>query len=338
MRIGYNPHKDKLKPKSDYFHQVVIPVYIPNSEGYFKDSLQILKYCLESLFKTCHSKTFISLINNGSSKEVAEYINKLFEEGYVHEIVHTASIGKLNAVLKGVVGHDFELVTVTDADVLFLENWQHETYEIFNQFPKCGVVCPVPSPKVLKQFTSNIIVEKLFSKSMKFVSVSNPKALEHFAESIGNPQFYNKYNLDSYLAVENNGKRAVVGAAHFVATYRGALFSSEGIRYSQYSLGGGSENKILDEPVLKNGYWRLSTIDNFAYHMGNTHEKWIGEVLHALPNEISEVTKLLSFEIEKTNRMSFLIKEFLFKIIKKKLFWKKFLRYKGLTKQASNHY
>lgn len=338
MRIGYNPNKDKLKPKSDYFHQIVIPVYIPNSEEYFKDSLQILKYCLESLFRTCHSQTFITIVNNGSSRVVIDYLDELFKEGFIHEIIHTDSIGKLNAVLKGVIGHDYKLVTVADADVLFLENWQNATYEVFNNFPKCGVVCPVPSPKVLKQFTSNIIIEKLFSKKMRFLNVVNPKALVHFATSIGKPQFYNKYNLNSYLAIENKGKKAVVGAAHFVATYRGDLFSSEGIRYSEYSLGGGSENKILDEPALKQGYWRLSTIDNFAYHMGNTNEKWISEVLNKLPNEISEATKLLSFNVGKTNKINFLIKEFLFRIINKKLFWKRFLQYKGLSNEASNHY
>ena len=37
MRLGFNPHKDKKQIKSDYFHQVVIPVYIPNEEGYFKE-------------------------------------------------------------------------------------------------------------------------------------------------------------------------------------------------------------------------------------------------------------------------------------------------------------
>ena len=36
MRLGFNPHKDEQQIKSDYFHQVVIPVYILNEEYYFK--------------------------------------------------------------------------------------------------------------------------------------------------------------------------------------------------------------------------------------------------------------------------------------------------------------
>ena len=62
MRIGFNPHKDKIQVASDYFHQVIIPVYIPNQEGYFKDSFSILKLCLNSLFKTSHIQTYFTVV------------------------------------------------------------------------------------------------------------------------------------------------------------------------------------------------------------------------------------------------------------------------------------
>jgi hypothetical protein len=52
MRQGHNPHKDLIIEESFYNHQVVLPVYIPNQEGYFKDSFKILKLCIESVFKT----------------------------------------------------------------------------------------------------------------------------------------------------------------------------------------------------------------------------------------------------------------------------------------------
>ena len=36
MRIGYNPHKDKPQDKSEYTHQVIIPVYIPTTPAFGK--------------------------------------------------------------------------------------------------------------------------------------------------------------------------------------------------------------------------------------------------------------------------------------------------------------
>ena len=56
---------------------MIIPVYIPNQEGYFKDAFSIFKLCLESLFKTCHAKTFITLVNNGSCNEVKDFLDYL---------------------------------------------------------------------------------------------------------------------------------------------------------------------------------------------------------------------------------------------------------------------
>ena len=113
MRVGFNPNKDKVLSKSDYNHQVIVPVYIPHQNDYFKDSFQILQFCLESLFKTCHDKTYITIVNNGSCEEVIIYLNQLHQENKIHEIIHTTTIGKLNAILKGLTGNKFELITAS---------------------------------------------------------------------------------------------------------------------------------------------------------------------------------------------------------------------------------
>ena len=77
MRIGFNPNKDKIQQAGDFFHQVIVPVYIHRHEVYFKDRFKILQYCLESLFKTSHNKTYITLVNNGSCDEVLTFLDQL---------------------------------------------------------------------------------------------------------------------------------------------------------------------------------------------------------------------------------------------------------------------
>ena len=52
MRLGNTPTKEKPELTDYLRHRVIIPVYIPTLEGYYKDALAILKLCLESL----HSK------------------------------------------------------------------------------------------------------------------------------------------------------------------------------------------------------------------------------------------------------------------------------------------
>ena len=296
MRIGFNPHKDMPNEGSSYNHQVVLPVYIPNQEGYFKDSFRILQLCVESILKTVHLKTFITIVNNGSCSEVRDYLDELFANKKIHEVIHTDNIGKLNAILKGLSGNNIELVTIADSDVMFLENWQKETVTVFNNFPKAGVVGIVPQYMNFGHFCGNLLVENFFSKKLTFSPVKNLMALKKFYISIGWGEYVENECLDVTLTLENNSQKAVVGSGHFVATYKKEIFK-EIVTYIGYKLGGDSET-YLDEIILKFGLWRLTTYDNYAYHMGNVHEKWMDETLHSFENvnvAISSLTNKIKF-------------------------------------------
>lgn len=339
MRVGFNPNKDKLQTPNDYFHQVIIPVYIPNQEGYFKDSFKILQYCFESLFKTIHSQTFITVVNNGSNKEVRNYLDELCGQGAIHELIHTDNIGKLNAILKGISGHKFEIVTIADADVLFLNDWQKETYNVFESFPKTGAVCPTPSSKVLKQYTYPVLINNFFSKKMQFSPVKNREAMLNFAESIGDSNFYNEYHLSYNLTISTMNGKAVVGAGHFVTSYRGAIFNNLKNRYSNFRMGGDSEGKFLDKPVSDLGYWRLSTEDNFAYHMGNAIEPWMSEKLNSLKDQSKLTIEFQVLEEIKSSKfLNFIKSKIIMRILFANFFWIWFLQYKGLSKEAAKKY
>lgn len=336
MRKGFNPNKDKKTTKLEYYHQVIIPVYIPNNSDYFKDSFKILQLTIESLLKTSHNQTFITIINNGSSKEVTQYLDDLLNTNKIHELVHTLNIGKLNAILKGLSGNNFPLITISDADVLFLNNWQRESYNIFEAFPKAGFVSPCPSSKLLRYFTYNVIIDNLFSSSMKFTSVKNPTAMKRFAHSIGNPEFYSHSHLEHYLTIQNNDTVAVIGGGHFVGTYRGEVFKKITQKHSEFALGGTSEYEILDAPVPQNGFWRLSTQDNFAYHLGNTFEDWMDDI--KIDNQTTKLS-CPNFKHIKNSKLSNKFKSNIFSLFfNRKWFWKKFLVFKGLSKDDANNY
>ncbi|ESU22181.1 hypothetical protein FEDK69T_21610 [Flavobacterium enshiense DK69] len=338
MRVGFNPQKDKELEENSFFHQIIIPVYIPNEKDYFRDSLSILKLCVSSLKKTTHNKTFFTIVNNGSCEEVISYLDDLYHKKIINEIIHTSKIGKLNAILKGLGGHNFELVTIADADALFLNGWQNETYEVFKNFPKAGAVSPLPNPKMVRYLTSNILMENIFSKKLFFSNVKNPLALKKFAKSIDNVGLFNEFNLDKYLTVQNNSFKAVVGSGHFVATYRGEIFNTLK-KYSGFSMGGDSERVFLDEPTIKNGFWRLSTLDNYVYHMGNTKEDWMElEVESAFYDTKNNDNFIVVKGIKDKNVVNWLKFKLVPKILFKKGIWQLFLRYKGLSKEEASNY
>ena len=110
-----------------------------------------------------------------------------------------------------------------------------------------------------------------------------------FATSIGNIGFYKDIHLNKNLTISNNNGSAVIGAGHFVATYRGNCFDGIKNRFSYYSLGGNSEKILLDKPAEDKGYWRLSTAGNYAYHMGNVFEDWMLETFSAIEENKKEI-------------------------------------------------
>jgi hypothetical protein len=278
MRIGLNPHKDQPITDVNFLHQVVMPVYIPHFEGYFEKSFEVLQLSLQSLFQTIHEKTYITIVNNGSCEDVVRFLNQLLQEGKIHEVIHTTNIGKVNAILKGIVGHDIELVTITDADVLFLPNWQSETLKVFRTIPQAGVVGIVPQFCGFKGKSENTLLANLFSKKLKFLPVHNKEALIHFYDSIGWKRDYNPDYLQYTLGLDySKDFKVIIGSGHFVSTYKRAVFD-EVKTYIPFKLGGISES-YLDALPLTFDYWRLTTYDNFAYHIGNVTEEWMYDVL-----------------------------------------------------------
>jgi len=338
MRIGNNPYKDQKLEKTNFTHQIVIPVYIPNSKGYFKDSFEIFKLCLKSLFKTCHKKTYFTIVNNGSSNEIDAYLNTLYKDKKVHELITTENIGKYNAIIKGISGHNFDLITITDADVLFKPNWQEETIKLFNSFPKTGVVGLIPQFKLFETNCSNILIETLFSNKVKFTDVLDSSNLKKFYKSIGWDENYNANLLKKQLTISNRNNLAIIGSGHAVATYRRIIFKNINL-FNEFKMGGNSE-LYLDGLALKYDLWRLTTIKSFAGHMGNSLERYFkDEILKFSKVENKSIDLLQTKNIKAISKISYFLKNILFnKLFSNKFFRKIYYRLKKLPNDMISNY
>lgn len=335
MRIGSNPNKQVSQTESEYKHQIIIPVYIPNEENYFKDGLKILMLSLESLFNTIHKKTYITIVNNGSCKNVSTYLDQLFLEKKINELIHTDNIGKINAVFKGLAGNNIEMVTIADSDVMFLPNWQVETLKIFKVIPNAGVVGITPQFKMYEANCGNIIFENFFNKKLKFMPVKNPNALIHFYNSIGWDRNYNQDYLKYALGFDYDNLKCFVGAGHYVATYKKDMFEELYTFIGGKKVAGIGED-YLDNKALEKGYWRLTTYDNYAYHMGNIYEDWMQKTHHQEHNDCLYSNFQRN---KKTNELIYFIKNRLFvKFFSKNWMVKLFLKWKELPKEMIEKY
>lgn len=292
MRIGINPEKENKEIKDKIYHRVVVPVYIPDFEGYFAGAFEVFKLCLESLLLTVHSQTRITIYNNNCHKDVKTYIDKkYYESEYIDQVFHSKkNVGKINAILASVKGNLEKLITVSDADVFFKNGWQFGVEKLFVNFPEAGMISPVPSSKSMLSYTSNNWFYSLFKGNLSFEKVLDPKAMHRFDLSLGNKQrLYKPIHLKKYLVLTNkkNNSQAVMGCGHFVATVHRVVFDKGSSEPAFFKISNGMESKFIDIPNEKLGFLRLATKENFAFHMGNFTEPWMFEEFRTLKKEIS---------------------------------------------------
>ena len=296
MRVGTNPEKFKKELTAKVYHRVIIPVYIPELEGYFKDTLEIFKLNVESLLQTIHEKTRITIYNNNSHPSVKAYIDEVYSESsYVDQVFHSkVNLGKINAILAAVKGNLEPLITISDSDVFFKHDWQTKTEQVFEQFHNAGVVSPVPNSVLYKYYTANNFFEAFLGKSkIRFHKVEEPIGMKKFEDSLGDEvTLFKKKHLEKYMILEHGEFKAVMGAGHFVATIRREVFDKGSDSPAFLKIMGGIESKFIDKPNEDLGFLRLSTMSNYAYHLGNVTEDWMYEEFSTLsdrkPNSFRE--------------------------------------------------
>lgn len=340
MRIGENPTRDRLIEKSDSSHRIIIPLYIPHEKDYYKDAFKIFKLCVSSIMKTSSSIVKISVVSNGCSDSINERLLDIAKEGLIDElIIEKGAIGKVNSILKALRTAQERLITVTDADVLFVNGWEEGVLEVFNAFPKAGSVSPVPVFRTHLRLTSNIWLRNFFSKKLYFRAVKNPEGLTAFAKSIGWPDLELKFKDVIATIQSKNNTIAVLGCSHFVVTYKREIFDQSPKTNSIYQLGGNSEHLYLDEPVIKMGGYRLATYDNYAFHMGNVFEPWMEDVYENLEVIDKTVMDYNTLPFLKKKKIECFFSEKIFK----KIFMKKKIRslifkYKGLNQEQIKNF
>ncbi len=279
MRTGINPGKIDFTLEAFRRHRVVMPVHIPSAEGYFQHAMEILKLSLDSLILTTRGRVGITVISNGSTADEMALLRSYFDDGSIDQlIVNDRTWGKINTVVAATHARFEELVTVTDADVLFLPGWLDEVEATFHHFPEAGFVTPVPNPSLSFAHTSSTILSALLNRELTFERVVPEGDLDHFARSIGRPGYFLARHRRAQMVVKRNGISACVGGGHFVFTLR-----REVIRYLPHlpamTAMGAQMSSRIDEPPDEIGVWRLSTTRAFARHMGNVPEPWMYDEL-----------------------------------------------------------
>lgn len=318
MRVGINPQKNLNEKNNFYFHRIIIPIFIPNThEAYYTHSLDVLDKCLFSLSQTINPAiSAITIIDNNSCNDV-KLLTAKYEKYIDKYISYKENKGKVYAVFSEAKSVYEPFITIADADVFFFSGWENAVFNIFNLYKKAGVVSPVPSPSLAFKNNCSLFFDNLVFSQIKYNKIVSDADCEIYLNGMGNKSLLNRYNgMYSWAEKQyylDKKVKAVIGSGHFVATYRKEVFDFEP-PFPEIKFINGYEKKYLDEPSDKLGWYRLSTVKNFAYHLGGKVDEFILNVkfdsnLILQESLISNIQKPLKF------RNFFTIRSLVFKIL-----------------------
>lgn len=317
MRVGMNPQKQSKKILLKYRHRLIIVVFIPSLEGYYKNVLEVFKLCVESAIATTNSNCAITVVNNASCEAVAEFLESKLKVNTIDTVIHhKENIGKIDALIGAARASREPIITISDVDILFKHNWQSEIEKIFSTIPQVASVSPIPCRNFKNYETSSTLIN-ILKRKVKFgyeAIEENYEAHNKYLESFHWQQETNK--KAKWAVVEYNGQKAIVGSGHQILSMRRELFFSTIPKEPSLTLvGNASEYLYCDQPINLSGGMRLSTYHNYAYHMGNMVEDWMQEVQLENLNCLSKnengfkITKLPNFKPKKQNMTLYKLKK-----------------------------
>ena len=271
MRIGHNPARFVEKVAQPAIVTVTVVNCIPFTSGYYEQSLEVLKACLNSLYENTPESHDLMVFDNHSCREVRQYLQKAYEQGIIQYLVLSdKNIGKLGAwnFLFGAAQGQY--VVFSDGDILFRPGWLPASLELFETFPNVGMVTarPFRTPQKYSTATiewarnqeSQVVFEEgclldweTYWEHGRSIGATESKTREDYPKGID-------YRLTYHEII------AYIGAGHFQFMTPRSLLQKIIPMPSDQPMRG---ERALDLAINEIGYLRLNTEKTLVYHMGN---------------------------------------------------------------------
>lgn len=271
MRLGQNPAKSIEHVPQPAPVTVAIVTYIPFLSGYYAESLEVLKVCLESLYQHTPQPYDLLIFDNASCPEVLDYLQNERDAGRIQFLIlagqNYGKGGAWNFIFQGAPG---EYIAYADSDIQFFPGWLERSLEILQTYPQAGMVSarPLRTPAALYSSTLD------WAKTAEDVQIEEGSFIpwevyRDHVSSLGTDeeqarQWY-ETRVDTRLT--RQGVQALIGAAHFQFTVRKTVIQEFLPFQMDRPMG---QVRALDDLMNTAGWLRLATCDPLVRHMGNT--------------------------------------------------------------------
>lgn len=269
MRKGQNPAKfvkDVARPERI---TVALLNFIPFLSGFYAETLDVLKVCMESMRKDAGLPFDLMVFDNGSCPEVRDFLVQEKEEGRIQYLIlaekNMGKGGAWNVMLAGAPG---EIIAYTDSDVLFSPNWLKRSVEILETFPNVGMVTarPFRTPPGFLEATLKWARENATLEEGQFIPW---ETFLEFNLSLGQTEEENKkvYQETRDWRISYKDVTAMAGASHWQFTaYKSTL--QQFLPFDMDKPMG--QVRQLDKRMNNAGLLRLMVPDPLAMNLSNT--------------------------------------------------------------------
>jgi len=271
MRIGQNPAKSAREVARPEKVTVAVLNYIPMLSGFYAETLDVLKVCLNSLYENTVTPHDLLVFDNGSCREVQQYLLEEHLAGRIQFLILSEkNLGKGGAWDMIFTAAPGEVIAYTDSDALFSQGWLEASLEILNTFPNVGMVTSRPFRTRPALYTGTLE----WAKNEPEASLVEGQLLpwETFLEfdlSLGGEEseIRQRYDNTSDFRITYRGVTAQVGASHWQFVARKDVL----LKFVPFQMDRPMGQVLrLDEAMNAAGYLRLMTVEPYAINMSNT--------------------------------------------------------------------
>ena len=280
MRAGSNPFKRAKIVNSPSPVTVALLAHIPFEHGYFRESLDVLKLCLQSIYANTTAISYdILVFDNGSARPVVDFLINEQREGRIQYLALSGTnIGKaaaLNFMLGAAPG---EYIAYSDSDVFFFPGWLEAHIKILETFPRVGIVNGLPARHLTDWATESTLAIARESPDIQIETgqLIPSDIIASRCEGVGRQL---EDDVQEYGALEDirltcNEVQAYVGAHHFQFVARKNVLQKIGPLQVTAPLHN-RDDRQFDQALDAAGYMRLAAASQYVFHLGNVlTPKW----------------------------------------------------------------
>jgi len=270
MRVGENPAKTIQRTPKPKQITVAVLSYVPFLSGYYREALDVLKECLNGIWKNSDLPFDLMVFDNGSCEETKDFLSDTQSHGKIQYLVlsekNVGKGGAWNLIFQGAPG---EIIAYCDGDAMLFPGWLSACVQILKIYPNVGMVTARPMRTNPVLYSSTVQwAKKTGGVKMEAGQLITYDEFRDFADTMGYSATKVKqlYMSTQDIRLNFKGLKTFAGANHFQFVGWKKVLNQFTPFEMDKPLG---QVQQLDQKINEAGLLRLMTEKSLVQNMSN---------------------------------------------------------------------